>query len=345
MCEKIDFDKEFMLQHLTNNRLEILFGLKYIAHEYTFPALTVDSLKSGKKTKYLQVDGLAFDEENDSFVVLEYKNKGDQHVLSQGGDYYYNLLQTDENELINRIKGKLQEEEEKSKESKKDDDFDFSKAYDFLDENKDYYHEMLQKNRDNLIERYKKSDKNLKETNFDFEKVKVMIIGPKFYKSQIENSKELKYHPELYKVSLYRCDEIMGYVSYEGINEASKKRINEASKKRINETSNGIIKINVNLSNLKLSRYTLLYNKSDEMRTLYKNLESCLLNQYNDLDVIYYIDLVSIRVHKKKICLVKFGKSITIEFSDGKSMQLEQDNSKVLEKFEKIYLKVNENDI
>ena len=155
-----------------------------------------------------------------------------------------------------------------------------------------------------------------------------MIIGPKFYKSQIEESKELKYNHELYKVSLYRCDEIKGYVSYEGINVDFEKRIN------------------VNLGNLKYTRYTLLYNKSDEMRELYKNLESCLLNRYNDLDVIYYIDLVAIKVHKKKICLVKFGKSIKIEFYDGKIMQLEQDNlDEVLKKIEEIYPKENENDI
>ena len=109
MCEKIDFEYEFMLQHLTNNRLKILFGLEYIAHEYTFPGLTVDSLRSGKKTKYLQVDGLAFDCETKSFVVLEYKNEGNPNVLSQGGDYYYNLLQTDENKLISWIKNKLHE--------------------------------------------------------------------------------------------------------------------------------------------------------------------------------------------------------------------------------------------
>lgn len=231
------------------------------------------------------------------------------------------MLQTDENELINWIKDKLDEEEKEK-----------------VEKDKKYYREMLQKNRDNLIERYnKKFDKNLKETDFDFEKAKVMIIGPKFYKSQNEKSEE--YNMELYKVSLYRRDEIMGYVSYEGINEASKKGINEVSK-------NGIKEINVNLGNLKLSRYTLLYNKSDEMRKLYKNLESDLLNQYNDLDVIYFIDLVSIRVQKKKICLVKFGKSIKIEFYDGKIMQLEQDNlDEVLKKIEEIYPKENENDI
>lgn len=328
MCEKIDFDSEFKLQHLTNNRLKVLFGLNYIAHEYTFPGLTVDSLRYDKKTNYLQVDGLAYDEKTNSFVVLEYKNKGDKNVLSQGRDYYYNLLQTDENELINWIKDKLDEEEKEK-----------------VEKDKKYYREMLQKNRDNLIERYnKKFDKNLKETDFDFEKAKVMIIGPKFYKSQIEKSEE--YNMELYKVSLYRRDEIMGYVSYEGINEASKKRINEASKKGINEVSkNGIKEINVNLGNLKLSRYTLLYNKTDEMRKLYKNLESDLLNQYNDLDVIYFIDLVSIRVQKTKICLVKFGKSIKIEFNDGDTMKLDQDNLEdVIDKIGEIY-KENKNDI
>ena len=81
------------------------------------------------------------------------------------------------------------------------------------------------------------------------------------------------------------------------------------------------------------------------MRKLYKNLESDLLNQYNDLDVIYFIDLVSIRVQKEKICLVKFGKSIKIEFNDGDTMKLDQDNLEdVIDKIGEIY-KENKNDI
>ena len=63
-----------------------------------------------------------------------------------------------------------------------------------VEKDKKYYREMLQKNRDNLIERYnKKFDKNLKETDFDFEKAKVMIIGPKFYKSQNEKILRTRY--------------------------------------------------------------------------------------------------------------------------------------------------------
>lgn len=39
MCEKIDFDSEYALQHLTNERLKILFELKYITHNSNLKVL------------------------------------------------------------------------------------------------------------------------------------------------------------------------------------------------------------------------------------------------------------------------------------------------------------------
>ena len=301
MGEKIDFDYEIMLQSLTNARLKILFDLEYIAYEFQFNGLTVDCLASGKKTKSLKVDGLAFDKKTNSFVILEYKNRLNMNVLNQGEDYYYKKKKKNEDKLIDRYKYKLKEEEKKSKGDKTEDDFDFIKSYEILDNGKKYYCELLQKNREKLIKRYnEKFGKNRVEGDFDFSKVKVMIIGPKFLDEQLKESENLEYPHELYKVSLYRCDEIKGCVSYKGIN------VNFENK------------INVNLGNLKYTRYTLLYNKTKEIRELYNNFEYSLLNQYNDIDVKYFIDLVAIRVHNKKICLITVNNPIKIDFNTDK---------------------------
>ena len=301
MYEKIDFDYEIMLQSLTNARLKILFDLEYIAYEFQFNGLTVDCLASGKKTKPLKVDGLAFDKKTNSFVILEYKNRLNINVLNQGEDYYYNLLQKDADKLIDRYKYKLQEEEKKRENTEKEEGFDLKKSYEILDYGKKYYCELLQKNREKLIERYnEKFGENRVEGDFDFSKVKVMIIGPKFLEEQIKESENLEYPHELYKVSLYRCDEIKGCVSYKGI------------------TVDFENKINVNLGNLKYTRYTLLYNKTKEIRELYNNFEYILLNKYNDIDVKYFVDLVAIRVQNKKICLITVNNPIKIDFNTDK---------------------------
>ena len=77
-------------------------------------------------------------------------------------------------------------------------------------------------------------------------------------------------------------------------------------------------KINVNLGNLKYTRYTLLYDKSREIRELYNNFEYSLLNKYNDIDVKYFVDLVAIRVQNKKICLITVNNPIKIDFNTDK---------------------------
>ena len=46
----------------------------------------------------------------------------------------------------------------------------------------------------------------------------------------------------------------------------------------------------VNLGNLKLTKCTLLYDKSDEIKELYNNFEWNLLNQFDDLDIKYLVE-------------------------------------------------------
>ena len=64
---KVKFKNERELQRLTENNLEELFGLKFVATEFQ-----VDNLR---------IDTLAFNEETNSFVIIEYKNVKNYSVI------------------------------------------------------------------------------------------------------------------------------------------------------------------------------------------------------------------------------------------------------------------------
>lgn len=78
MPSEIDFDRESKLQRLTENNLEELFNLKFVDTEFEY--------------KRLRIDTLAFDTENNSFVIIEYKNKLEYSVIDQGFSYLSLLL-------------------------------------------------------------------------------------------------------------------------------------------------------------------------------------------------------------------------------------------------------------
>ena len=75
MCEKRKFEMEYYLQQLTNQHLEYLFGLEFVTSEFELPGLANDSdceklVECGKKSESLRIDGLAFNEETKSFVII-----------------------------------------------------------------------------------------------------------------------------------------------------------------------------------------------------------------------------------------------------------------------------------
>jgi len=78
LIKKIDFKNERELQRLTENNLEELFNLKFIATEFQ-----VDNLR---------IDTLTYDEETNSFVIIEYKNVKNYSVIDQGYSYLSLLL-------------------------------------------------------------------------------------------------------------------------------------------------------------------------------------------------------------------------------------------------------------
>lgn len=78
LIKKLDFKNERELQRLTENNLEELFNLKFIATEFQ-----VDNLR---------IDTLAYDSETNSFVIIEYKNVKNYSVIDQGYSYLSLLL-------------------------------------------------------------------------------------------------------------------------------------------------------------------------------------------------------------------------------------------------------------
>ena len=76
--KQVKFKNEKELQTLTEENLEELFNLKFVATEFQ-----VDNLR---------IDTLAFNEETKSFVIIEYKNVKNYSVIDQGYSYLSLLL-------------------------------------------------------------------------------------------------------------------------------------------------------------------------------------------------------------------------------------------------------------
>ena len=106
MVRKIPFKKEYYLHNVTQKNLKELFDLEFVASEIQF--------------NDLRFDNLAFDEKNNSFVIIEYKNELNMNVLNQAKDYY-DLLLNNRNEYISRYN-------EEFESCLTEEDFDFNKT-------------------------------------------------------------------------------------------------------------------------------------------------------------------------------------------------------------------------
>ena len=88
MAKKIPFENELILHRLTQKHLKKLFNLKCIASEI--------------QINKLRLDNLAFDENKNSFVIIEYKNRFNAKVLNQTQEYYDLVLKKQES-FIERL--------------------------------------------------------------------------------------------------------------------------------------------------------------------------------------------------------------------------------------------------
>lgn len=104
--KEIPFKKEKDLQELTEKNLGTIFGLEFVATEYEVQKLFIDTL--------------AFDQENKTFVIIEYKRDRSFSVVDQGFSYLSLMLNNKADFILayNEAKGK----------SLKRDDIDWTQA-------------------------------------------------------------------------------------------------------------------------------------------------------------------------------------------------------------------------
>lgn len=100
----VDLEKD--IQKLTEENLEIVFGLKFIGTEFAL--------------QNFRIDTLAFDNETKSFVIIEYKRDKNLSVIDQG--YAYLAL------MLNNKADFILEYNEKMKEYLKREDVDWSQS-------------------------------------------------------------------------------------------------------------------------------------------------------------------------------------------------------------------------
>jgi len=100
------FKLEKDIQKLTEENLDPLFNLQFVASEFAL--------------NNLRIDTLAFDPENSSFVIIEYKKDRNFSVIDQG--YTYLAL------MLNNKADFILEYNEKSDHSLKKDDIDWSQS-------------------------------------------------------------------------------------------------------------------------------------------------------------------------------------------------------------------------
>lgn len=75
---RISFSLEKDIQNITENNLDLIFNLEFVKSEF--------------QLNDLRIDTLAFDNENRSFVIIEYKKNSNFSVIDQGYSYLSLLL-------------------------------------------------------------------------------------------------------------------------------------------------------------------------------------------------------------------------------------------------------------
>ena len=215
------FNSELIIQRNTQANLD-LFDLEFVASEFQYNDFRFDTL--------------AFDKDNSSFVIIEYKNKLDFEVLNQG-ETYYNLL---------------------------------------LD------------NRQVYIDKYNDVFKtDLKEDDFDFDKTKVLIVGPEFNKKQLLAAESPHYPFEIWKVNVNETFSI----SYENV------------------VTKEIKYLQVTEEDLELSEDELLEDRSEKVTELYDVIKNRVRDEFPDANNRILIDAFAYYLNDRLICKFVFNKN------------------------------------
>jgi len=209
---QVKFKNERELQKLTENNLEELFNLKFIATEFQ-----VDNLR---------IDTLAFNEETKSFVIIEYKNVKNYSVIDQGYSYL-SLLLNNKAEFVLKY---------------------------------------------NLV-----FNTTLSKEKFDFSQTSVMFISPSYTTYQLRSVEFSDIAFELWRVVKYSN----GTVLFDKVNNTN----TTASIKQVTDSDN---KQKVNKEIKKYTEEDTLNGKSDDVKSLYYDLNEFILSNYDDIEINHW---------------------------------------------------------
>lgn len=168
--------------------------------------------------------------------------------------------------------------------------------FNVLNQSFKYYKLLLSKPKV-YIDRYNEVfNKDFNESDFEWDKSKVLIIGPKFSDKQIEYAKDPKWPFEIWKTTL--CNNNCIY--YENLE------------------SDEVKKLPVSNEDLSLTENDLLENRTPKVKDLYFSIKSSLKREFNNVQDRILINAVSYRTNKNLICKVNFLKnSLNIFFYTG----------------------------
>lgn len=155
---------------------------------------------------------------------------------------------------------------------------------DVLNQGETYYNLLLD-NKQVYIDKYNEVFKaDFKKEDFDFDKTKVLIIGPKFNKKQLSTVESPHYPFEIWKVKINEtfC------ISYENV------------------VTCEIKYLRVTKDDLELTEDELLHGRSDEIVELYDIIKNRVKNEFPDATKRILIDAFSYRLNDKLICKFVF---------------------------------------
>lgn len=126
------------------------------------------------------------------------------------------------------------------------------------------------------------------DCEIDFENTRIMIIGPEFTQDQISNSGD---EFEIWKISL--CDN--GKVIYENMKRDETKELMTVPE------------------DLELTEEQIL-SDNPEQRDLYCDFKEKVVNQFEDIKLIYLVNAVSFRANNKITCIFRFENPVKIHY-------------------------------
>ena len=157
--------------------------------------------------------------------------------------------------------------------------------FEVLNQGESYYNLLLE-NKNIYIDKFNEVFKtSFKEEDFDFDKARVLIIGPEFNKKQLLAAKSPHYPFEIWKVKINEnfC------ISYENVKTME------------------IISLQVREDDLKLTEKELLQNRSGEILELYGIIENRVMNEFPEVTKRILIDSFSYRLNDRLICKFVFS--------------------------------------